>query len=416
MMRSRADGAAKTKKLASEDDDEKEDVEEAVLRSVKRTPPDLKRHEATRGDDARRRTWCHHLFVVVCAGIFIGTCIILSSSSTARYAPVVHRVHDNVKSMYDAHKKAKLEYLNSYREAYLESILARRKEEEEEEEKDSSVAEKCQNIPNSILEYDKYGIQLNNSWFHHIHIAKTAGSTMNKRLARRYYGVCGNKYTSCIEPLEHERNDHAPEFGMDASWHPEWSFHSMVSKGFHDCTLVSHERNWDAWVKDVLPDHKFHANATKVMLLPCRNPLEHFFSQCNYNNRNATKIFANVTSCEEGINKCGLVEQGRFNRKMIQSWDKVVLFKYSAFDTLFSLLDNHIPSRKFLLESKFDPSTNADRKPENEKLTETCSKEIVVQALKKKWSYYSFCDKLRGNLTVLDVGMNGEVTVVEPVT
>ena len=36
---------------------------------------------------------------------------------------------------------------------------------------------------------------------------------MNKRLARRYYGVCGNKYTSCIEPLEHERDDHAPEFG-----------------------------------------------------------------------------------------------------------------------------------------------------------------------------------------------------------
>tara|TARA_B100000401_G_scaffold354166_1_gene251746 strand:- start:6 stop:311 length:306 start_codon:yes stop_codon:yes gene_type:complete len=101
---------------------------------------------------------------------------------------------------------------------------------------------------------------------------------------------------------------------------------------------------------------------------------------------------------------------------MIQSWDKVVLFKYSAFDSLFSLLDNHIPLRKFLLESKFDPSTNADRKPENEKLTETCSKEIVVQALKKKWSYYSFCDKLRGNLTVLDVGMNGDVTVVEPVT
>ena len=109
---------------------EKEDVEEAVFAVGKKDPPDLKRHEATRGDDARRRTWCHHLFVVVCAGIFFGACIILSSSSTARYAPVVHRVHDNVKSMYDAHKKAKLEYLNSYREAYLESSLARRKEEE----------------------------------------------------------------------------------------------------------------------------------------------------------------------------------------------------------------------------------------------------------------------------------------------
>ena len=72
-------------------------------------------------------------------------------------------------------------------------------------------------------------VQLNNSWFHHIHISPSQRITA----------------ALCIEPLEHERNDHAPEFGMDASWHPEWSFDSMVSKGFHDCTLVSYERNWE---------------------------------------------------------------------------------------------------------------------------------------------------------------------------
>ena len=94
----------------------------------------------------------------------------------------------------------------------------------------------------------------------------------------------------------------------------------------------------------------------------------------------------------------------RFNIEMIQSWDKVVLFKHSAFDSVFSLLDNHIPLRKFLLETKFDPSTNAERKPENEKLSKICSKEKLVEALRKKWGYYNFCDKLRGSLTVLDVG------------
>jgi hypothetical protein len=110
----------------------------------------------------------------------------------------------------------------------------------------------------------------------------------------------------------------------------------MTQKGFHDCTLLSRERDWNAWVEQVLSDHNFHANATKVMLLPCRDPLEHFLSQCNYNKHNATKIFANVTSCEEGINKCGLVAVGRFNIKMIQSWDKVVLFKHSAFPNLMT--------------------------------------------------------------------------------
>jgi hypothetical protein len=350
------------------------------------------------------------MIAMLCLGIFFGVFLSLSihDKSQAMMKGSIKGLHRNVKNAYRAHNVARKEYLRSYREAYLESILANSTEEEEKE-----VSPGCQNMPVRIG-YDKYGIQVNNSWFHHIHIAKTAGSTMNKRLARRYYGVCGNKYTSCIEPLEHTSDDRAPEFGD--SLHKDWSFDSMTKKGFHDCTLVSHERNWDVWVKQVLPDHKFHANATKVMLLPCRDPLEHFFSQCNYNQHNATKIFANVTSCEEGINKCGLVARNRFDIKMIQSWDKVVLFKHSAFDSVFSLLDNHIPLRKFLLESKFDPSTNAERKPENEKLSKICSKEKLVEALRKKWGYYNFCDKLRGGLTVLDVGMNGTVTVVEPVT
>jgi len=346
------------------------------------------------------------VIAMLCLGIFFGVFLSLSihEKSQAMLKEPIKGLHRNVQSAYRAHNVARKEYLRSYREAYF------RTEEEEKE-----VSSGCQNMP-VRTGYDKYGIQVNNSWFHHIHIAKTAGTTMNKRLARRYYGVCGNKFTSCIEPLEHPKDDRAPEFGYGDQEHKDWSFDSMAKIGFHDCTLVSHERDWKAWGEQVLPDHKFHANATKVMLLPCRDPLEHFFSQCNYNHHNATKIFANVTSCEEGINECGLVFPNRFNIKMIQSWDKVVLFKHSAIDSVFSLLDNHIPVRKFLLESKFDPSTNAKRKPENEKLSKICSKEKLVEALRKKWGYYNFCDKLRGSLTVLDVGMNGTVTIVEPVT
>ena len=124
------------------------------------------------------------------------------------------------------------------------------------EEEEKEVSSGCQNMP-VRTGYDKYGIQVNNSWFHHIHIAKTAGTTMNKRLARRYYGICGNKYTSCIEPLEHPKDDRAPEFGYGdrRPEHKDWSFDSMAKIGFHDCTLVSHERDWKAWGEQVLPDH-----------------------------------------------------------------------------------------------------------------------------------------------------------------
>ena len=382
------------------------DVEEAEIKLSSSS----RRYDSVGENSSQKWT-----IAMLCLGIFFfGVFFSLSihDKSHAIMKGSIKGLHRNVKKAYRAHNVAKKEYLRSYREAYLESILANSTEEEEKE-----VSSGCQNMP-VRTGYDKYGIQVNNSWFHHIHIAKTAGSTMNKRLARRYYGVCGNKYTSCIEPLEHPKVDRAPEFGYGdrRPEHKDWSFDSMAKIGFHDCTLVSHERDWKAWEEQVLPDHNFHANATKVMLLPCRDPLEHFFSQCNYNHHNATKIFANVTSCEEGINKCGLVFPNRFNIKMIQSWDKVVLFKHSAIDSVFSLLDNHIPVRKFLLETKFDPSTNAKRKPENEKLSKICSKEKLAEALRKKWGYYNFCDKLRGSLTVLDVGMNGTVTVVEPVT
>ena len=373
------------------------DIEEAEIKSSSSS----RRYDSV-GENSSQK-W---MIAMLCLGIFFGVFLSLSihDKSHAMLKEPIEGLHRNVQSAYRAHNVARKEYLRSYREAYF------RTEEEEKE-----VSSGCQNMP-VRTGYDKYGIQVNNSWFHHIHIAKTAGTTMNKRLARRYYGVCGNKFTSCIEPLEHPKDDRAPEFGYGDQEHKDWSFDSMTKKGFHDCTLVSHERDWKAWGEQVLPDHKFHANATKVMLLPCRDPLEHFFSQCNYNHHNATKIFANVTSCEEGINECGLVFPNRFNIKMIQSWDKVVLFKHSAIDSVFSLLDNHIPVRKFLLESKFDPSTNAKRKPENEKLSKICSKEKLVEALRKKWGYYNFCDKLRGSLTVLDVGMNGTVTIVEPVT
>jgi len=393
-MRSRAVNNDQSRR---DDKELNNDVEEAEIK-----PSSSSRRYDSVGENSSQK-W---MIAMLCLGIFFGVFLSLSihDKSHAMLKEPIEGLHRNVQSAYRAHNVARKEYLRSYREAYF------RTEEEEKE-----VSSGCQNMP-VRTGYDKYGIQVNNSWFHHIHIAKTAGTTMNKRLARRYYGVCGNKFTSCIEPLEHPKDDRAPEFGYGDQEHKDWSFDSMTKKGFHDCTLVSHERDWKAWGEQVLPDHKFHANATKVMLLPCRDPLEHFFSQCNYNHHNATKIFANVTSCEEGINECGLVFPNRFNIKMIQSWDKVVLFKHSAIDSVYSLLDNHIPVRKFLLESKFDPSTNAKRKPENEKLSKICSKEKLVEALRKKWGYYNFCDKLRGSLTVLDVGMNGTVTIVEPVT
>jgi hypothetical protein len=240
-MRSRAVNNGQSRR---DDKELSNDIEEAKIKSSSSS----RRYNSV-GENSSQK-W---MIAMLCLGIFFGVFLSLSihDKSHAMMKGSIKGLHRNVKNAYRAHNVARKEYLRSYREAYLESILANSTEEEEKE-----VSSGCQNMP-VRTGYDKYGIQVNNSWFHHIHIAKTAGTTMNKRLARRYYGVCGNKYTSCIEPLEHPKDDRAPEFGYGdrRPEHKDWSFDSMAKIGFHDCTLVSHERDWKAWGEQVLPDH-----------------------------------------------------------------------------------------------------------------------------------------------------------------
>ena len=78
------------------------------------------------------------------------------------------------------------------------SILASTTKEEQEQEQEQDVKDGQDN--NNTL--DEYGLPLGNSWFSHVHIMKTAGSSFAKDIARRYYGACGNKGVSCMEELE----------------------------------------------------------------------------------------------------------------------------------------------------------------------------------------------------------------------
>ena len=132
-------------------------------------------------------------------------------------------------------------------------------------------------------------------------------------------------------------SDRAPEGYGDVLEKIDWSSPNEEGKiGFHDCTLVSHERDWK--------ENMFSINRPKVMLLPCRDPLEHFFSQCKYNHHNATKIFANVTLVKKV--STSVVSLSNVNIKMIQSWDKV-LFNQLTKVGLESFTRNKCPQRVF---------------------------------------------------------------------
>jgi len=340
---------------------------------------------------------------VFCVGIIFGI-VVYRSISTER----IHHVQKTMVSSYRAHDKARQESVKRYREAYKEALLSEKYDQ-----------------PYGSSETDVYGLPLKNSWFTHLHIEKTAGSTLAKDISRRYYGICGNKAVSCLETKE----DYA---GGDwikvraSQWNSVndesksiWTFENMHKRGFHNCALLSEEIPWLQWQKFVL-NSKFHENMTKVALLPCREPVSHFLSECNMHNKNVTKYFENGDTCGEVLNRMGYPQkfpggfQLRFemnmSNPMASGWDKIVLFKYNRFESVFDLLDKHLPVRKFPLESDKSMKTNAVRKPGNEYLNK-CSKADLASELKKRWSYYEFCERMEAgeDIRVLDVLKDGRV-------
>ena len=132
---------------------------------------------------------------------------------------------------------------------------------------------------------------------------------------------------------------------------------NMTKRRWHNCDIVLEERTRSAWSGVILSsNNNFHEILTKVMLLSCREPVEYYFSLCNYDKKNLTQKFADGKSCEEVVNMNLCLyhhdRRDRFDMKMLQRCDKVVLFKHSAFDCVLSLLNNHLPVREFFQSSK----------------------------------------------------------------
>ena len=124
------------------------------------------------------------------------------------------------------------------------------------------------------------GIVHSKKIFAHVHIAKTAGSSLNRALARRYLGVCGHKgysFTMPFADIKDRRTDPKHrKFGRDRV-HPS----RMADWGFFNCALISHEIGSTHW-KGILA---YFANVTRSALIPCRDPVDHFMSMAT------TRIF-----------------------------------------------------------------------------------------------------------------------------
>ena len=240
--------------------------------------------------------------------------------------------------------------------------------------------------------------------FFHAHLAKTAGSTFNRIVARRYYGVCGHKGYSFAQKYSdetHGQTDSAhPGFGLDRV-HPT----RMSEWGYQNCAFISHETSWQdlgniandtVWYMDGPNISSTRVPQTKL-LVPCRDPVDHLLSQCNHMGQNFTNLAISLGNCASVIASCQLAWK-RYDHRLIPYFDKVVLFEYEAFDSVIQHLDESLPKRVFDLDDSSHGfyRTNKGRSREKEVFTPQCPEGELREALLQAWSYYRLCDAFLG--------------------
>ena len=234
----------------------------------------------------------------------------------------------------------------------------------------------------------------------HVHMAKTAGTSLNGLLASRYERVCGNKgysYDSYGANLRMAASDGHPlkvEDSISSQFHKygrERVPHKVMYEiGFEDCDFISIEIGWSFW-------RQFEDWPLPLELhVPCRDPLEHLMSQCNHQERtfNCVNALRSPESLAWEVKRCSLFLD-RF------AWDLLGLnntrVKCYDFSDQFSRYLAHMDKvlQKKRIPAKFIRwETNRPRNVSNECVwsADRGLKNDVVTYLRDNYDYYGFCD------------------------
>ena len=241
----------------------------------------------------------------------------------------------------------------------------------------------------------------------HVHMAKTAGTSLNGLLASRYERVCGHKgysYDSYGANLRmaagRKINGRLTAFDsiskIQRGYHRERVPHRVMDEiGFEDCDFISEEQDWRFW-------RRFEDWPLPLELhVPCRDPLDHLMSQCNYRRRtfNCVDASRSPESLAREVRRC-LTFLKRPTMKRF-AWDLLGLkntrVKCYNFSDQFSRYLAHMDKvlQKKRIPAKFIRwETNRPRNVSNECVwsADRGLKNDVVTYLRDHYDYYGFCD------------------------
>mmetsp|Transcript_29636 Transcript_29636/g.71311 ORF Transcript_29636/g.71311 Transcript_29636/m.71311 type:complete len:311 (-) Transcript_29636:807-1739(-) len=228
--------------------------------------------------------------------------------------------------------------------------------------------------------------------FAHVHIAKTAGTSINGRLAGKYERICGHKGYS-YDYYQYNEREKKKGSAVRPSGRGKVRNTTMYQIGYEDCDWISIEGHWHDF--DRIRDYplEFH--------IPCREPISHLLSECNHlglefncESSSQDDLIAQIEACDLGT---GI----RFSSKLAEYSAERPLKCFDPFpiDRYMSYMGNILQSRRFPVKDDAKRITNLKRnktleclwQPEYAKVKAT-----VTRYLFQMYEYYRFCDSCIG--------------------
>jgi hypothetical protein len=201
----------------------------------------------------------------------------------------------------------------------------------------------------------------------HVHIAKTAGTTINGILALNFHNVCGHKgYSLTFNAYQKETKDMRP------SGEGKVLGNEMRRRGFEDCDWISNECKWTFWLTLPRP---------LELHIPCRNISDHLLSVANHQ---GLEFDCRADGKSEFDRVVAGFHLDRYNYKLVNT-DGITAY---CFDP-----DGYVPYMSARLQPK-RRFTEYTHQPTNKKRMPACLPPGLIQAALKH-PYYKFCSKCR---------------------
>ena len=249
-----------------------------------------------------------------------------------------------------------------------------------------------------------------NKIYGHVHIAKTAGTSLNGMLANKYERVCGHKGYSHDAYQANERAKVKFMTGVrtsvagNAPYGPDRvNDKDMVDMGFEDCDWISHETDWRFWANN-FGHGRFH-DMEMELHVPCRDPIDHLMSMCNHQ-RSLGRIKDVGLSCNDpgderftkAIDDCIVHVTDRFDFELGVHFN-LKCYKYEKqFSTYMEIMERTLQKRRIISEPYIPRESNAARVPKSECIWNNDSaRERANQYLLENFDYYKFCKACIGS-------------------